>query len=389
MGIHNGYKTTELGEIPQEWYIVKQGDVATFYNGRAYKISEWENIGTPVIRLQNLTGRGDEYYYSTLELPEHQYANKGDLLYMWSATFGPHIWKGDKAIYHYHIWKVDCKKGLLEKMYMYYLLYQTTEGMKSQTHGSTMMHVTKEIMEKMEIPLPPLAEQQCIAEILSSNDALITKIDALIEKTKEVKQGLMQELLTKGIGHTEFKDSELGRIPKEWEVTPLREVFRLKSGEFLPQSKIVAGAFPVYGGNGITAYHNEYLFEDSKLIIGRVGAKCGCVYLSEPYSWITDNALYIGVKIKEYLDSFMYYVLCKTNLNSYANQSAQPVISGQKIYEICVALPSYEEQEKIVSILSNIDEKIEALAKRKQQLEEIKQGLMQDLLTGRVRVNVN
>lgn len=130
---HAEFKDTELGEIPAGWEVVPQGSVATFFNGRAYKLTEWEETGTPVIRLQNLTGSGDKYYYSNLVLPDHQYVEKGDLLYMWSATFGPYIWWGDKAIYHYHIWKVECGERL-HQGFMYYSLVRLTAAMKGKTH---------------------------------------------------------------------------------------------------------------------------------------------------------------------------------------------------------------------------------------------------------------
>jgi type I restriction enzyme, S subunit len=125
-----------------EWKKYKQNQVAHFYNGRAYKLSEWEEVGTPVIRLQNLTGTGKNFYYSNLELPEHQYVNSGDLLYMWSATFGPHIWKGERAIYHYHIWKVVCNDNLLSKNFFYFLLDFETQQKMSKSNGMGILHIT-------------------------------------------------------------------------------------------------------------------------------------------------------------------------------------------------------------------------------------------------------
>ncbi len=95
-GTPKGYKQSELGEIPEDWEVSTLGDASQFINGRAYAIHEWETQGTPVIRLQNLTGRGENYYYSNLQLPEKQYCDFGDLLFMWSATFGPVIWTGER-----------------------------------------------------------------------------------------------------------------------------------------------------------------------------------------------------------------------------------------------------------------------------------------------------
>jgi type I restriction enzyme S subunit len=192
---HAEFKNSELGEIPVGWEVVPQGAVTTFFNGRAYKLTEWEESGTPVIRLQNLTGSGDKYYYSNLALPEHQYVHKGDLLYMWSATFGPYIWWGEKAIYHYHIWKVECGERL-DKGFMYYSLVWLTAAMKGKTHGSTMMHLTKAGMEKYPMVLPPLGEQRRIAAVLSGVDSKIELLRARQTQFQSLKRGLMQKLLT-------------------------------------------------------------------------------------------------------------------------------------------------------------------------------------------------
>ena len=96
--------------VPDGWGVKRLGETTEVINGRAYKLTEWEDSGTPVIRLQNLTQRGGVFYYSTLKLPEKQYCQNGDLLFMWSASFGPLVWWGDTAIYHYHIWKMIPKK---------------------------------------------------------------------------------------------------------------------------------------------------------------------------------------------------------------------------------------------------------------------------------------
>lgn len=192
---HAEFKDSELGEIPAGWEVVPQGSAATFFNGRAYKLTEWEETGTPVIRLQNLTGSGDKYYYSNLVLPEHQYVLKGDLLFMWSATFGPYIWWGDKAIYHYHIWKIECSERL-DKGFMYYSLLRLTTAMKGKTHGSTMMHLTKAGMEKNPMVLPPIEEQVRIAEVLSSVDSKIGLLTTRQSQFQTLKRGLMQKLLT-------------------------------------------------------------------------------------------------------------------------------------------------------------------------------------------------
>ena len=192
---HAKFKKTELGEIPEKWDIIKQGDVVKFINGRAYKLSEWEKSGIPVIRLQNLTGSGTTFYYSNLKLDSKQYVEDDDLLYMWSASFGPYIWHGPKAIYHYHIWKIICGEKI-DKMFMFYNLYKITNIMRNQMHGMAMLHITKAKMEGQKIILPPIDEQKQIVTILSKVDEQITDNKKELENLKELKKGLMQDLLT-------------------------------------------------------------------------------------------------------------------------------------------------------------------------------------------------
>jgi len=187
----------ELLRPKQGWLSKQLGSLATLINGRAYSINEWETMGTPVIRLQNLTGRGETYYYSNLDLPEKQYCHSGDLLFMWSATFGPIIWQGPKAIFHYHIWKIECQPKQLSNCYLYHLLSEITEKLKcSSSSGGTMLHLTKSGMEKMEISVPDYDEQERVATILSDIDAEITALETKLVKTRQIKQAMMHNLLT-------------------------------------------------------------------------------------------------------------------------------------------------------------------------------------------------
>jgi type I restriction enzyme, S subunit len=121
---------------PQNWNIIQLSDCLTLVNGRAYKQKELLDNGVPVLRIQNLNEK-DNWYYSNLELPEDKYCEKGDLLFAWSATFGPYIWKGAKCIYHYHIWKVKPKENL-DKQFAYYLLKSISEAVKREAHGYQM-----------------------------------------------------------------------------------------------------------------------------------------------------------------------------------------------------------------------------------------------------------
>ena len=156
------------------WEQCKLGEVATFINGRAYSQPELLSSGKyKVLRVGNFY-TNDSWYYSDLELGEKYYADHGDLLYTWSATFGPHIWLGDRVIYHYHIWKVQLSDAL-EKTFALQLLEQDKEEILSNKNGSTMVHITKEGMEQKEVVISPSIEEQAeIGRYFIKLDHLIT-----------------------------------------------------------------------------------------------------------------------------------------------------------------------------------------------------------------------
>ena len=170
-------------KTPHNWMWVKQGSISTFLNGRAYKQTELlkEETLTPILRVGNLFTNGS-WYYSNLSLEENKYIDRDDLIYAWSASFGPFIWQGGKVIYHYHIWKVLVSE-VLDKKYYYYWLMHDTERLKRGSHGIGMLHITKEMMENTAMPLPPLVEQQRIVDRVES---MFAKLDETNEKAQSV-----------------------------------------------------------------------------------------------------------------------------------------------------------------------------------------------------------
>ena len=167
-----------------DWKEYKLGELATFYNGRAYKNGEFKTSGTPIVRIQNLTGEG-KTVYSDLQLDENKYIENGDLIYAWSATFGPYIWRGKKSIYHYHIWKIVCNKEIIDKFYFYYKLKLISDSLKDNGNGSIFVHITKSFMENFKIKIPSLEKQKYISNILSNLDKKIifnTQINQTLEQ---------------------------------------------------------------------------------------------------------------------------------------------------------------------------------------------------------------
>lgn len=170
-----------MSELPPGWAEAVVMDVCELRNGRAYKRNELLDKGKyPVLRVGNFFSNRD-WYYSDLELEAEKYCDSGDLLYAWSASFGPKIWNGGKVIFHYHIWRVDIEPKLIEKRFLFHWFEWDKENIKSDLGtGSTMIHVTKGSMEARPLSLPPLPEQKRI----------VLKVDGLTTRTARARKDL-------------------------------------------------------------------------------------------------------------------------------------------------------------------------------------------------------
>jgi type I restriction enzyme M protein len=307
------------------WPMVELGQFARLINGRAYKQEELLSEGpTPVIRVGNFfSNRG--WYYSDLTLEEDKYCDAGDLLYAWSASFGPRIWEGPKAIFHYHIWKIETTEAI-DKRFLFRLLQSDSENIKAEGNGIAMSHATKGGMEQRKFPLPPVEiQRQIVAEIEG--------YQKIIDGARQVLDNYKPHIV----------------VNPDWPVVILEDVIKLSSGEFLSAAMKLDGPHPVYGGNGINGYHNTYMFEMPTIVIGRVGAYCGAIHVTEPKSWITDNGLYVKEILKPADLDYLALALKKLNLNQYAKVGGQPSISQSIVLERKISLPDLETQRTIVS----------------------------------------
>lgn len=238
--------------VPNGWARTRLCDLVRVLNGRAYSKQELLESGTPVLRVGNLF-TSDHWYYSDLDLEADKYADTGDLLFAWSASFGPFIWEGGRVIFHYHIWKLDLfSHEDLNKRFLYTWLLEKTQEIKASGHGISMAHMTKERFEALELSLPPFEEQ---SRIVAKVDELMALCDQLEQQQQDrrklqnaLRQATLQALASAQSPH-ELQTSwqrlqvNFGRLFSEPnDVRQLRDVlFDLSlRGLTLPNSKLTA-----------------------------------------------------------------------------------------------------------------------------------------------------
>ena len=177
----------------ENWGKVKLGTVASLINGRAYSQGELLKNGKyKVLRVGNFY-TNSSWYFSDMELADKFYAQTGDLLYTWSASFGPHVWNGEKIIFHYHIWKIELTDSI-NREFLLQLLENDKDSILSNSNGSTMIHITKGGMELKEFVIPHVTEQQKIGTYFRTLDTLISQHATQLQKLQQIKSACLEKM---------------------------------------------------------------------------------------------------------------------------------------------------------------------------------------------------
>ena len=402
-------------EIPQGWEWCRMQDVITFVNGRAYKKEELLPQGKyKVLRVGNFF-TNNEWYYSDLELPEDKYCYNGDLLYAWSASFGPQIWNGDKTIFHYHIWNIKFNSMILFREYLYYFFLFDKTQVKASTTGSTMVHVSMENMKPRLIPIPPVNEQKRIVheieniiplierygtfqskkEILDSNikttlkksilqEAIQGKLvpqiteegtaQELFEQIKTEKQKLVKEgklkksalndsVIFRGddnkyyelIG-SEVSEIELPfEIPNSWSLARLNAVCQLTDGLKTIGKQCLLDAKYLRGKSSETIAEQGKLVYKGDNIMLVDGENSGEVFIvpQDGYMGSTFKQLWISSSMYEpYVLAFIQFY--KETLRNSKKGAAIPHLNKELFYGLIIGIPPLQEQRRIVQKIEQL-----------------------------------
>ena len=366
---HLSYMEKLLDGVEVEWKPL--GEVARFINGRAYKKPELLEQGKyPVLRVGNFFTNAN-WYYSDLELDEDKYCDNGDLLYAWSASFGPRIWEGGKVIYHYHIWKVIPNAGQILKKFLFYLLEWDTKALQGEhATGSTMMHVSKGAIESRLVPIPcpdnpkkSLAIQAEIVRILDAFTAMTAELTAELNMRKKQYNYYRDQLLGFDEGEVEWKTllevcdyvDYRGKTPQ-----------KTASGIFLVTAKNIRMGYIDYEAS------QEFIDENDYSLVMRRGipklgdvlitteAPCGFVaQVDRENIALAQRVIKYRSKDSRLSNSFLKHYLLgghfQKKLHSAATGSTVKGIKGSKLHQLTIPIPSEDEQARIVAILDKFD----------------------------------
>lgn len=335
-------------EFKEGWKREILNDVCTFHNGRAYKQNELLSDGKyRVLRVGNFF-TNDSWYYSDLELDDEKVAVNGDLLYAWSASFGPRFWTGEKVIYHYHIWKIDSFQQV-SKEFLFYFLERDTEKIKNEVQGGTMVHITKGDMEKREILYPSILEQSKIARLLSLLDERIATQNKIIEDLRLLRDAISVCLLS----------------PKsDWKCYKVSEIADIGRGRVI-SSKEIANQnnprYPVYSSQtsneGVMGYLDDYAFDGEYITWTTDGANAGTVF----YRNGCFNCTNVCGTLKLHYQFDAYYcslVLANATKKYVSANLANPKLMNNTMAAIKLYLPPFQEQKRMAQLFRKMDENI-------------------------------
>ncbi len=386
-----------IGVIPKEWETLKIKQVMRNKSIKGFPnetvLSLYRDYG-----VVPKDSRDDNHNVTSEDTSSYKLVDIGDFVInkmkAWQGSMAVSQYRGiiSPAYYICHI-----KNDGVDRRYIHYLLRNDSykaEYMRLST-GLRVGQWDLNIDDFLSIPmvLPPVPEQQRIAEFLDRKcgeiDEAISLQEEFIEELKAYKQSVITEAVTHGLNpNVKFKDSGIdwiGKIPQEWECTKLKYYISVKSGDAIGNEMISEqGQYPVFGGGEMIGYTNIYNSSRNDLLIGRIGARCGCVTMPLCDSWATDNALILSTTI---CLLYMYYLLIGCDLNKQNTSNAQPLITSTKIKNTVVPVPPLSKQRQIADYLDNKCSEIDGLIAIKQQkieeLKDYKKSIIYEYVTGK------
>ena len=382
MEIPRGFKQTEVGVIPDDWEVKDISELCLLQRGFDITESTRKPGNVPVYSSSGLSYFNDRAMVNPPGVITGRKGILGKVFYC-EEPFWPH----DTTL-----WVKDFK-GNVPKYVYWYLSFFRLERFDAATSVPTL---NRNNLVGISIPIPTLNDQHAIATALNDADALISSVEGLIAKKRRIKQGAMQELL---IGRKRlpgfkqqkgYKQTEAGTIPSDWVFDKIENVTDITTGAKNTQDRIPDGDYPFFVRSQTVERINSYSFDGEAVLTAGDGVGTGKVFHYIDGKFDFHQRVYKISNFSERLDGYFFYLYFSKNFYDRIMQmtakSSVDSVRREMIAEMYIPLPPKAEQIRIAQILSDMDAEIEALEKKLEKCRRIKQGMMQNLLTGRVRL---
>ena len=416
--IPEGYKPTDVGVLPDDWKIKNIGDFATVSSGGTpnRKVVDYWDGDIPWVTTTLING-GDISYANEfitskgLDNSSARMCKAGSIL---MAMYGQGKTRGkagvltinasiNQACAAIEVNKKTSKEYVLQTLnYMY-------EEIRELSNSGGQENLSSGIIKSIKIPLPSKLEQTAIANALSDVDALLTELENLIAKKQAIKTATMQQLLTGKTRLPQFatytegavegksqgqpkgtKPSELGKMPEDWDVSNIGSVLSITTGSRNTQDKLSDGQYPFFVRSQTIERINTYSFDGEAVLTAGDGVGTGKIFHYMNGKFDYHQRVYLMHNFGDRIDGYYFYIYFSNffydRIMSMTAKSSVDSVRREMIVDMLITLPSKEEQTAIATILSDMDNEIQTLEQRLTKTRQIKQGMMQELLTGRTRL---
>jgi type I restriction enzyme S subunit len=378
------FKQTEIGELPEEWEVKKLGEIATIKQGGRLRLTKKDYVpeGYPAF-----SATGQDGY-----VPVYEYEGEAIILSSIGAQCGKCFYATGKWTTLANTQIIFVNPEIANTLFIFYQVNRPNFWMRL---GSAQPFIRPSDVKNAKVIIPPLEEQKRIAGVLRLVDRVAEETRRIVDIYERAKRFALKRLLTRGIGHTRFKQTEIGELPEEWEVVKLGEVVDIYDNLRVPlsakQRANMQGKYPYCGANGIVDYINDYIFDGEYVLLAEDGGYWGAfetsAYIMSGKFWVNNHAHVLKGKSGILVNHFLMYTLNFMDLTGYVGGTTRGKLTQNEMKKILIPLPPLEEQKQIVEMLSTIDAAIENERRYLGVLEKCKRWLLDNLLTGKIRLS--
>jgi restriction endonuclease S subunit len=414
------FQDTPIGKTPKEWRFgklvefskTKDNPVQTGPFGAQLHASDYAEDGVPLILIKNvldgqITDEGMPRVAETKAAELTRYRLRaGDIVFSRVGSVG----RASVIRKHQEGWllsgqmlRVRLENPEIDSEFLGYAIATAwfQKALASRTVGATRKSINTEILSNLPMVVPPRSEQRGVVGVLGVVDSAIGLVDRVIWKTERLKKGLMQELLTKGIGHKEYKDTQIGKTPNTWQIEELGEMCNQRSGivqpsgegtnRFIGLEHIASGETTAQSyGSDVDIRSSKFRFYPKDILYGKLRPYLDKAVLVDFDGICSTDLLVLTAQQEKTLPEFLVYVLHSSEFIKHAIATTtgtnHPRTSWKAISKFEFGFPPLPEQRRISEILFTVNKKLELEKSEKARLERVKRGLMDLLLTGKVRV---